>query len=60
MKKPRTGEIKIRKKYNFFSTHHLTVLTISVILQLEQRKGINKKPILPCMFPNILFQETYS
>ena len=32
-----------RKKYNFFGTHLLTVLTISVILQLEQRKGVLRK-----------------
>ena len=31
-------ENKINEKIKIISTHHLTVLTIRVILQLEQRK----------------------
>jgi len=33
----------LQKKSQKISTHHLTVLIIGAILQLEQRKGIKRK-----------------
>ena len=36
-------ENKINEKIKNISTHHLTVLIICAILQLEQRKGIKRK-----------------
>lgn len=36
-------ENKINEKIKIISTHHLTVLIIGAILQLEQRKGIKRK-----------------
>ena len=40
-------ENKINEKIKIISTHHLTVLIIGVILQLEQRKGNKKKEKVP-------------
>ena len=34
---------RTQKVHNFISTHLLTVLIIGVILQLEQRKGVQKR-----------------
>lgn len=36
-------ENKINEKIKNISTHHLTVLIIGAILQLEQRKGIKRE-----------------
>ena len=36
-------ENKINEKIKIISTHHLTVLIMSVILHIEQRKGNKKK-----------------
>ena len=37
------GFIRTQKVHNFISTHLLTVLIIGVILQIEQRKGVQKR-----------------
>lgn len=46
-------ENKINEKIKIISTHHLTVLIMRAIVQIEQRKG-NEKKGSPESVPNVL------